>query len=85
MNKRGCLIGICCLLMILPTTVLADDMDPADLPWKKNYLNVGYYWAFLNSSFRLGETNLVFRCQQFIGTDTVQILADGFVADFPFD
>ena len=58
MKKCRSLVWVCCVFIGLCVPALADDMDPADLPWKKNYLNVGYYWAFLNSSFRLGETNL---------------------------
>lgn len=58
MKKRICLMWICCLLMALPAPVLAADTDPADLPWETAYLNLGYYWATLNSSLRFGETAL---------------------------
>jgi hypothetical protein len=37
---------------------MAADEDPADLPWEKGYFNIGYYFANLNSSIRLGEGNL---------------------------
>ena len=38
----------------MPGMVLADDKIKSDLPWEKAYLNVGWFFADLNSSFRFG-------------------------------
>jgi hypothetical protein len=38
--------------------VWAAGNSPTNLPWKKGYLNAGIYLVSLNSSFRLGESNL---------------------------
>jgi hypothetical protein len=46
------------VFVILSGTVLAADTDPADLPWKKLYGNFGWYFAGLDSTVRLGESNL---------------------------
>ena len=37
--------------MLLTGPVLAADTDPADLPWEKAYLNLGWFFADTNSSF----------------------------------
>ena len=58
MKKSRSCIWVLCALMILSGPVLAADNDPADMPWKKGYLNLGYYTALLNSSVRLGESNI---------------------------
>lgn len=58
MKKGRCFILVCCALILLSAPVKAADTDPADLPWKKAYLNLGYYFANLNSSIRLGEGNI---------------------------
>jgi len=38
--------------------VLAADSDPADLPWEKVYLNLGWFFADTNSGFHLGDSNV---------------------------
>jgi len=45
-------------VVISSPALAADSKDPKDYPWKRGYLNVGYFIAQLNSNFRLGETNL---------------------------
>jgi hypothetical protein len=37
---------------------MASEKDSTELPWEKGYLNIGYYFATLSSSIRLGEGNL---------------------------
>jgi hypothetical protein len=49
MKKGRSLIWMCCVLVMLSGPVLAADTDPADMPWKKGYLNLGDYMAFLFS------------------------------------
>jgi hypothetical protein len=47
------------LAAFLATPALAEEgADPKSYPWKRGYLNVGYFLASLDSNFRLGETNL---------------------------
>jgi len=47
------------LAFIISTPALAaESKDPKDYPWKRGYLNVGYYLAVLDSSVRFGEKNL---------------------------
>jgi hypothetical protein len=47
------------LAVSLSIPVLAEEgTDPKSYPWKRGYLNFGYFFASLDSSFRLGETNL---------------------------
>ena len=58
MKKDRVCIWVCCVLMLLSGPALAADADPADLPWEKGYLNVGYYLASLNSSIRFGTSAL---------------------------
>ena len=58
MKKGGCFILVCCALLLMSTPLRAADTDPADMPWKKAYLNVGYYLANLDSKIRLGEGNI---------------------------
>ena len=54
--------------------IWAADQSPAKLPWKKGYLNAGIYLVSLNSSFRLGESNLgagiELDVEDFLGLDT---------------
>ena len=58
MKTIQAIIWMCCTLIVLSGPAMAADEDPADLPWEKGYLNIGYYFANLNSSIRLGEGNL---------------------------
>lgn len=55
MKKYLRLLWVCCVCAMLSGPVLAADSDPADLPWKKAYLNLGYYAASLDSGFRIAS------------------------------
>ena len=46
------ILGVC---IILSGTVFAADQNKSDLPWEKAYLNLGWYWANLNSGFRISS------------------------------
>ena len=74
MKKGGCFILVCCALIFLSAPVRAADTDPADMPWKKAYLNLGYYFASLNSSIRLGESTVGLgvdlNAEDFLGLDS---------------
>jgi hypothetical protein len=43
------------VFILLSGPVLAADTDPADMPWEKMYLNLGYYFASIDSGFRLAS------------------------------
>ena len=58
MKKIRYFIWICCALVMLSGPVLAADTDPADLPWKKAYLDLGLFYSVSNTTFRLGEDNI---------------------------
>ena len=76
MQKSRSLIRLClcCAFLLMSGPVLAAKTNPADLPWKTAYLNLGYYWATLNSSLRFGETNLGvgvdFDVEELLGLDS---------------
>ena len=55
MKKGGCFILVCCALIFLSAPVRAADTDPADMPWQKLYVNIGYFLASMNSGFRIGS------------------------------
>lgn len=48
----GCLVAV---VLIHNGVALGQEKDPSDLPWKKAYLELGYYFADLDSSFRIGS------------------------------
>ena len=55
----------CCIIMLLLGAVIfctpafSDENDDLkSYPWKKGYLNLGYYLATLDSNFRIGDKNL---------------------------
>ncbi len=43
MKKILYFIWTCCALVLLSGPVLAADTDPTDLPWKKAYLDLGWF------------------------------------------
>jgi len=49
------LLGI--LTFCIPALADEDD-DPKSYPWKRGYLNLGYYLAVMDSNFRIGGKNL---------------------------
>lgn len=57
--KNRCLLILLLLSgMFLPETVGLVFAEDSDRPWEKAYLNVGWYIANLDSTFRIGESNL---------------------------
>ena len=53
--KKNCLFILLIIgCILIPTTALSEDKGRTDLPWEKAYLNVGWFFADLNSSFRFG-------------------------------
>jgi hypothetical protein len=57
--KRSIVVFIILFISFITfPTVSHAASDTSDLPWKKGYLNLGYFIAVLDSSFRLGESNL---------------------------
>jgi hypothetical protein len=74
MKKCNWIICILGVGVILSATAFAADRDESDLPWKKAYLNLGWFVADTNSSFRLGESNLgiglTLDVEDFLGLDS---------------
>ena len=58
MRAMRVFIWMCCVGIILSGPVMAAGKDSSKLPWEKGYLNIGYYFATLSSSIRLGEGNI---------------------------
>ena len=60
MRKPAC----CFMVLLLVATIICapaqadEDKVPKSYTWKKGYLNIGYYLATLDSSFRIGDQNL---------------------------
>jgi len=75
MKKAVLSVFIVFVAVIISTPVLAEkNADPKDYPWKKGYLNLGVYFASIDSAFRLGESNaglgLELEVEEFLGLDT---------------
>ena len=60
MRKAVCCTAILFLgtIFFCTAAVAEDDKSKKEMPWKKGYLNIGYYFAILDSSFRIGDKNL---------------------------
>lgn len=50
----ACLVGI----LLIAGSAFAEENESNSLPWKKAYLNVGYYWASLDSGLKLSSQNI---------------------------
>jgi hypothetical protein len=75
MKIAACIIIIVLLAVFLSTPApAAEGKDPKDYPWKRGYLNLGYYIAVLDSAVRFGEQNLgigiELDVEEFLGLDT---------------
>ena len=75
MRKTICLLLIILVSVMFSQPALAEkSADPKDYPWKTGYLNLGGYAAFLDSAFRIGESNLGIgidlNAEEFLGLDT---------------
>ena len=58
MKATRLFFSVCIVSVILSGPVMATEKDSAKLPWEKGYINLGYYFATLSSSIRLGEGNI---------------------------
>ena len=58
MKKGRSCIWVLCMLVMLSGPVLAAETDPSDLPWEKMYLNLGAYFATMDSGFRLASSTI---------------------------
>jgi hypothetical protein len=54
----GLMVGLLAVVFISTAVLAEKNTDPKDYPWKRGYLNLGYYLADLDSSVRFGEANL---------------------------
>jgi opacity protein-like surface antigen len=68
-------ILIVMVAVIISAPALAEKSeDPKDLPWKRGYLSLGAYFATMDSSFSLGESNkglgIELDVEGFLGLDT---------------
>jgi hypothetical protein len=58
-KSKSCIIWLLLGAIVFCAPALADEGNaPKALPWKKGYLNLGYYLAVMDSSFRIGGKNL---------------------------
>ena len=65
------------VILLLAAPAMADySTDPGNFPWKKGYVNLGYYVAEVDSAFRIGESNvgvgLDLDVEEFLGLDSNQ-------------
>jgi hypothetical protein len=71
--KKSIVFYFIMLIALVPfSTVFAADDDKSDLPWETFHLNLGYYIANLDSSFRFGGSGLGVELdvEDFLGLDT---------------
>ena len=54
----GLMVGLLAVVFFSTAVLAEKNTDPKDYPWKRGYLNLGYYLSSLDSSFRIGEANL---------------------------
>ena len=61
-------------LMVMSAPAAAGDKKQSNLPWKKAYLNVGWFFANLNSNFRIGGSGaglgVSLDVEEFLGLET---------------
>jgi len=58
MTKNGLLTIILVVYLALPGIALGADEKQSDLPWSKVSLSLGWFFADLDSAFRLGDSSL---------------------------
>ena len=71
--KKSIVFYFIILIALVPfSTVFAADDDKSDLTWETFHINLGYYIANLDSSFRLGGSGLGVELdvEEFLGMDT---------------
>jgi hypothetical protein len=73
--KKSLVISIAVVIVfLLSSPVLAADKSTSDMPWEKGYVNLGAYFASLNTGFRLGLGNIglgiTLDAEDFLGLDT---------------
>jgi hypothetical protein len=79
MKKVSCIFLIILVSVMSTQPALAEkSADPKDYPWKTGYLNLGGYVASLDSTFRIGESNLGIGIdldvEEFLGSDQAILL-----------
>ncbi|MBW1860534.1 MAG: outer membrane beta-barrel protein, partial [Deltaproteobacteria bacterium] len=62
------------IVFLLSSPALAADKSTSDMPWEKGYLNLGAYFASLDTGFRLGIGNIglgiTLDAEDFLGLDS---------------
>jgi hypothetical protein len=74
MKKTSFCVVLFVMFLILLGPGFAAEKSVSDLPWKKGYLNLGYFLADLDSGFRIGDDNIGvgvdMDVEKFLGLDT---------------
>jgi hypothetical protein len=74
MKKTFVIMTAVAMLLLVSSSVPAADKDTSDMPWARGYLNLGAYFATLDTGFRLGIGNIglgiTLDAEDFLGLDT---------------